>query len=86
MLGKSIQLEEEQLKEYHKLKNVAAQRTAHYQQELDSINREQKSDQDRLDNEQRRTTEVENQLRQKGHGSAPQQIIAGGMIVVDCEE
>jgi structural maintenance of chromosome 1 len=36
-------------------------------QELDSINREQKSDQDRLDNEMRKKTDLESKLRQKGH-------------------
>lgn len=65
--GKSVQLEEVQVKEYHKLKNAAARKSAQYLQELDSINREQKSDQDRLDNAQRRTAEIENRLRQKGH-------------------
>ena len=62
-----MQLEEVQVKEYHKLKNAAARKSAQYLQELDSINREQKSDQDRLDNAQRRTAEIENRLRQKGH-------------------
>lgn len=36
-------------------------------QELDSVNREQKSDQDRLDNVCRMRTEAENKHRQKGH-------------------
>lgn len=34
---------------------------------LDSINREQKSDQDRLDNEGRKKTDIENKHKQKGH-------------------
>lgn len=34
---------------------------------LDSINREQKSDQDRLDNEGRKKTDIENKTKQKGH-------------------
>jgi structural maintenance of chromosome 1 len=38
-----------------------------YLQQLDSVNREQKSDQDRLDNEFRKKAELENRLRQKGH-------------------
>ncbi|KAB7504239.1 Structural maintenance of chromosomes protein 1A, partial [Armadillidium nasatum] len=63
----SVQLEEVQVKEYQKLKNAAARKSAQYLQELDSINREQKSDQDRLDNLQRRSTEIENRLKQKGH-------------------
>ncbi|KAB7495934.1 Structural maintenance of chromosomes protein 1A [Armadillidium nasatum] len=65
--GRSVQLEEVQVKEYQKLKNAAARKSAQYLQELDSINREQKSDQDRLDNLQRRSTEIENRLKQKGH-------------------
>lgn len=36
-------------------------------QQLDSVNREQKSDQDRLDNEGRKRSEIENKMRQKGH-------------------
>jgi len=36
-----------------------------YLQELDSVNREQKSEQDRLDNESRKKTEIENMIRQK---------------------
>lgn len=39
-------------------------------QELDSVNREQKSDQDRLDNEIRKKSELENKHRQKGHEKA----------------
>lgn len=66
-IGRSVQLEEVQVKEYQKLKNAAARKSAQYLQELDSINREQKSDQDRLDNLQRRSTEIENRLKQKGH-------------------
>ena len=66
-LGRSLQLEEAQIKEYHKLKNKAARTSAQYLQELDSINREQKSDQDRLDNCSRRVSDIENKLKQKGH-------------------
>ncbi|CAL4137233.1 unnamed protein product, partial [Meganyctiphanes norvegica] len=66
-IGKNVQLEEKQIKEYHKLKNAGAKKSAQYMQELDSINREQKSDQDRVDNSQRRLQEVDNKLKQKGH-------------------
>ncbi|XP_076039544.1 structural maintenance of chromosomes 1 [Oratosquilla oratoria] len=65
--GRSVQLEDAQVTDYHCLKNLASRKSAQYLQELDSINREQKSDQDRLDNAQRRITEIENKLRQKGH-------------------
>lgn len=36
-------------------------------QDLDSINREQKAEQDQLDNETRVKTQLESQIRQKGH-------------------
>ncbi|XP_037091511.1 structural maintenance of chromosomes protein 1A-like [Pollicipes pollicipes] len=65
--GKSLSLEEAQVAEYHRLKEDAAKRSARYLQDLDSVNREQKSDQDRLDNELRKKQEVENRLKTKGH-------------------
>ncbi|KAF2351102.1 SMCs flexible hinge, partial [Trinorchestia longiramus] len=65
--GRSVQLDDAHVKEYHRLKNVAARKSAQYMQEVDSINREQKSDQDRLDNAHRRTSELDNKLRSKGH-------------------
>jgi structural maintenance of chromosome 1 len=40
-----LQLEGSQIKEYHKLKEKAGKESARYMGELDSINREQKSDQ-----------------------------------------
>ena len=46
---------------------MAGRQSARYVQELDSVNREQKSDQDRLDNESRVRGEIENQLRQQQH-------------------
>ncbi|KAG8231458.1 hypothetical protein J437_LFUL000175 [Ladona fulva] len=65
--GRDVHLEDAQVKEYHRLKEEAGKRSALYMQELDSVNREQKSDQDRLDNEGRKKAEIENRLRQKGH-------------------
>ena len=53
-----MQLDEVHVKEYHRLKNVAARQSAQYMQEVDSINREQKSDQDRLDNSNRWAGEI----------------------------
>ena len=47
------------------MKEEAGKQSARYLQLLDSINREQKSDQDRLDNEGRKKTEIENKLKQK---------------------
>lgn len=56
-----------QVREYNHLKEEAGKQSARYLQMLDSINREQKSDQDRLDNEGRKKTEIENKHKQKGH-------------------
>ncbi|XP_069688454.1 structural maintenance of chromosomes protein 1A [Periplaneta americana] len=65
--GKDVHLEDAQVAEYHRLKEEAGKQSAMYLQQLDSVNREQKSDQDRLDNEFRKKAELENRLRQKGH-------------------
>ena len=65
--GRDVHLEDEQVKEYHRLKEEAAKRSARYMQELDSVNREQKSDQDRLDNLTRLRMEAENKHSQKEH-------------------
>lgn len=65
--GRDVHLEDEQVKEYHRLKEESAKQSARYMQELDSVNREQKSDQDRLDNVSRLRTEAENKHRQKEH-------------------
>ncbi|CAH2980605.1 unnamed protein product [Chilo suppressalis] len=62
-----VHLEEAQIREYEELKMEASRQAARYLQELDSVNREQKADQDRLDNEMRRKGELENKHRQKGH-------------------
>ncbi|XP_049873600.1 structural maintenance of chromosomes protein 1A [Pectinophora gossypiella] len=61
-----VHLEEAQIREYEELKMEASRQAARYLQELDSVNREQKADQDRLDNELRRKGEYENKHRQKG--------------------
>lgn len=53
------------IREYEELKMEASRQAARYLQELDSVNREQKADQDRLDNEMRKKGEVENKHRQK---------------------
>ncbi|XP_048478795.1 structural maintenance of chromosomes protein 1A [Plutella xylostella] len=60
-----VHLEEAQIREYEELKMEASRRAARYLQELDSVNREQKADQDRLDNETRKRSELENKHRQK---------------------
>lgn len=65
-----VHLEEAQIREYEQLKMKASRQAARYLQELDSVNREQKADQDRLDNENRKKGEIENKHRQKGHERA----------------
>ncbi|RZC33774.1 structural maintenance of chromosomes protein 1A [Asbolus verrucosus] len=65
--GRDVHLEDEQVREYHRLKEEAAKRSARYMQELDSVNREQKSDQDRLDNVSRMRIDAENKHQQKRH-------------------
>jgi len=61
--GRSVQLDEVLVKEYHKLKRDAAKQSAKLMQELETINRDQKSDQDRLDNSSRRAADFENKVR-----------------------
>lgn len=65
--GRDVHLEDAQVREYHRLKEEAARRSARYMQELDSVNREQKADQDRLDNVLRMRTDAETKHRQKSH-------------------
>lgn len=55
------------MREYNRLKEEAGKQSARYTQILDSINREQKSDQDRLDNESRKKTDIDNKIKQKEH-------------------
>ncbi|CAG0898742.1 unnamed protein product [Darwinula stevensoni] len=65
--GRDVHLEDAQVREYNHLKEEASIRSAMILQELDGINREQKSDQDRMDNELRKKTDIDNRLRQKAH-------------------
>ncbi|CAG0917778.1 unnamed protein product [Notodromas monacha] len=65
--GRDVHLEDAQVKEYNRLKEEASIQSGRYMQELDSVNREQKSDQDRLDNELRKKNDLETKLKQKGH-------------------
>lgn len=53
------------MREYHHLKEEAGKKAAAYMQELESITREQKSDQDRLDNENRKKNELTARIKQK---------------------
>ncbi|XP_060536430.1 structural maintenance of chromosomes protein 1A [Cylas formicarius] len=65
--GRDVHLEDAQVREYHRLKEEAAKRSARYMQELDSVNREQKADQDRLDNVSRLRAAAESKHLQKTH-------------------
>ncbi|XP_055958338.1 structural maintenance of chromosomes protein 1A [Patella vulgata] len=65
--GRSLQLEESQVTEYQRLKEKAGKLSARYLQELESINREQKTDQDKYDNEVRKKNEIVAKLKQKEH-------------------
>lgn len=49
------------------MKEAAGKQSARYLQQLDSVNREQKADQDRLDNVYRMRTDAENKRSQKEH-------------------
>lgn len=66
-VGKNLQLEESQMKEYHRLKDEAGKRATKLTQEMDSIMREQKSDQDRMDNDKRRKSDLALKLQNKVH-------------------
>uniref|UniRef100_A0A4W4FTD4 Structural maintenance of chromosomes protein n=1 Tax=Electrophorus electricus TaxID=8005 RepID=A0A4W4FTD4_ELEEL len=57
--GQDLQLEENQVKAYHRLKEEASKRAATLAQELEKFNRDQKADQDRLDLEERKKVETE---------------------------
>ncbi|XP_022082517.1 structural maintenance of chromosomes protein 1A-like [Acanthaster planci] len=65
--GRDLELEEEQVNEYHRLKKEAGIRASQLHQELDKLNRDQKSDQDRLENEKHRKSELQAKIRQKEH-------------------
>merc|ERR1712223_2129233 len=65
--GRNLQLETGQVKEYHKLKEKAGKESAKWLSKLDSINREHKSDQDKLDTENRKKQELESKIKTKGH-------------------
>merc|ERR1711994_416148 len=71
--GRNLQLETGQVKEYHKLKEKAGKESAKWLSKLDSVNREHKSDQDKLDTENRKKQELETKTKQKGHELDDQQ-------------
>lgn len=63
--GRDLTLEENQVKQYHRLKEEASKRAATLAQELEKFNRDQKADQDRLDLEERKKVETEAKIKQK---------------------
>ncbi|KAH3819553.1 hypothetical protein DPMN_121292, partial [Dreissena polymorpha] len=65
--GRDLELEESQVQEYQRLKEEAGKRSARLLQEMDTIQREQKSDQDKYDNETRKKAELLAKIKQKEH-------------------
>jgi len=63
--GITAHLQESQVEEYHKLKDQAGVQAAIINQDLDIIVREQKNDQDKIDNDTRRKTELESKISAK---------------------
>lgn len=61
--GKSVTMEEGLVQEYDRLKQQAEATATQYRSQLDSVNREQKSDQDMLDGEGNRKASVEESLK-----------------------
>jgi len=65
--GKTINLDDNNINVYQKLKEKAGKESARHMTDLDSINREHKSDQDRKDNEERKKLDIESKLKNKSH-------------------
>merc|ERR1719242_2846151 len=63
----NVILADDQIEMYQKLKEKAGKESARYMSDLDSINREHKGDQDKLDNENRKKVDVENKMKNKSH-------------------
>lgn len=61
--GSNVHMDEGLVSEYDRLKQQAESTATQYRSNLDSINREQKSDQDLLDSEVNRKASVEEQLK-----------------------
>lgn len=61
--GKSVNMEEGLVQEYDRLKQQAEATATQYRSQLDSVNREQKSDQDMLDGETNRRASVEENFK-----------------------
>jgi len=63
--GRDFELEEGQVQEYHRLKDVAAKRSTKIMHEIELHEREQQDDTERLDRERRKKGELEAEKKQK---------------------
>nr|CAB3266384.1 structural maintenance of chromosomes protein 1A [Phallusia mammillata] len=63
--GRDLELEESQIREYNHLKEEAAKRSTAINTEIETLQREQQSDQEKLDAERRKKSELWSQQRQK---------------------
>ncbi|KAH9286198.1 Structural maintenance of chromosomes protein 1A [Echinococcus granulosus] len=63
--GRSLELEDSQLAEYHRLKQKAAEHTSDLSAQLDALRREYDEQKDLFDGLERRKEEIENSLRLK---------------------
>ncbi|VUZ57622.1 unnamed protein product [Hymenolepis diminuta] len=63
--GRSLELEDSQLAEYHRLKQKAAEHTSDISAQLDALRREYDEQKDLFDSLERRKEEIENSLRLK---------------------
>ena len=63
----AVILADDQIEMYQKLKEKAGKESARYMSDLDTINREHRGDQDKLDNENRKKLDVESKMKNKGH-------------------
>lgn len=64
--GSDVHLEEDLVQEYDRLKQKADATATNYLSKLDSVNREQKSEQDMLDNEINKKAQVEELYKKRG--------------------
>jgi structural maintenance of chromosome 1 len=63
--GVSVEEREKQMRDYQRLKEESVKRTTKVKEQFDTLNREQKLDQDGLDNEMRKKNDASNRIKQK---------------------
>lgn len=68
----STELRDSQMKQYQRLKETAAKRNAEFAEKLSGLQREQKLDQDALDNEGRKRNDANSKIKQKEYELAEQ--------------